>query len=203
MRCVTAVFRLWGMNQQTASSTDCWISEILNVTRHLLALPTRERIQKDVVFIWSHVLRNVDQVSVWTVSSIFWELHGTFPIVTDAYLDLSWGAWSHCLISCLLQMGSAAYITNISLEDDAYEIGNGWIQKQFGNGFFALIADANPRIYRYDLIRHNWNKKFKIGGNCTELKGTLEPSLDGPQHQRNASCEGVRWIQALIAKEGN
>jgi hypothetical protein len=29
----------------------------------------------------------------------------------------------------LLQMGSAADITNISLEDDAYEIGNGWIQK--------------------------------------------------------------------------
>jgi len=50
-------------------------------------------------------------------------------------------------------MGSAAYITNISLEDDAYEIGNGWIQKQFGNGFFALIADANTRICRYDLIR--------------------------------------------------
>jgi hypothetical protein len=24
------------------------------------------------------------------------------------------------------------------------------MQKQFGNGFFALIADANARIYRYD-----------------------------------------------------
>jgi len=117
------------MNQWTASSTDCWISEILNVIPHFLALPVRERIQKDVVFIWSHVLRNVDQVLLRTVSSIFWELHGTLPIVTDADLDSSRGAWSHCLISCLLQMGSAAYITNISVEDDAYEIGNGWIQK--------------------------------------------------------------------------
>jgi hypothetical protein len=52
-------------------------------------------------------------------------------------------------------MGSAAYITNISFEDGACEIGNGWIQKQFGNGFFALIADANAIIYRYDLIRHD------------------------------------------------
>jgi hypothetical protein len=52
-------------------------------------------------------------------------------------------------------MGSAANITNISLEDDAYEIGNGWIQKQFGNGFYSLIAGANARILRYDLITQN------------------------------------------------
>jgi hypothetical protein len=54
-------------------------------------------------------------------------------------------------------MGSAAYITNICPEDDAYEIGNGWIQKQFGNGFFALVAEANARNYRYALIRHKLN----------------------------------------------
>jgi hypothetical protein len=48
------------------------------------------------------------------------------------------------------------------------------------------------------LIRHNWNKKFKIGGNRTQLKGTLESSIDGPQHQRNASLSSNFYFAATL-----
>ncbi len=50
----------------------CWTLLDLSPMHHLLALPVKgDRLWNDVVFIWSHILRNAHQVLLRTVSSIF------------------------------------------------------------------------------------------------------------------------------------
>jgi len=50
----------------------CWTLLDLSPMHHLLALPVKgDRLWNDVVFIWSHILRNAHQVLMQTVSSIF------------------------------------------------------------------------------------------------------------------------------------
>ncbi len=50
----------------------CWTLLDLSPMHHLLALPVKgDRLWNDVVFIWSHILRNAHQVLLQTASSIF------------------------------------------------------------------------------------------------------------------------------------
>ncbi len=56
-----------------------------------LVLPERERLRNTVVFIWSHILRNVQQVLLWNLISFFGELRGTFELVTSDRAIKRWG----------------------------------------------------------------------------------------------------------------
>jgi hypothetical protein len=64
--------------------------EVLDPGREVFSLKFKPAMKVDVVFIWSHILRNVHQVlPIMNCEFIdFGELHGTFPILTDAGLNL-------------------------------------------------------------------------------------------------------------------
>jgi hypothetical protein len=43
-------------------------------------LPLREKLQNNVIIVWSHILRNVHEVWLWIVSFNIWELHKNWHI---------------------------------------------------------------------------------------------------------------------------
>jgi len=49
----------------------------------------------DIAFIWSHISRNFQQL-LWIVTLYFWELHGMFPTLALAGLNLSSLWWGTC-----------------------------------------------------------------------------------------------------------